>query len=287
VSLTPGDAVGQLLGTEGTSEAVERLRSQLGLDLPLYEQYWNWVSHAVQGDFGTSIISSESVSHVIGQRLPVTATLIIGSLLLIAVFGVGSGVFSAVRGGAAGRAVDQLSLVGFILPSFWLAAILVQLFAVNLHLFPAVGYVPFAESPSGWLESITLPILALALHGMATLARQTREAMLDVLASEHVRMAWANGIPARSIRLRYALKSAGTRIVTILGLQTVGLLGATVFVENVFALPGLGSLAVSSTVQGDLPMVLGVAVCFTVIVVVVNMIVDLLYTWLDPRVRTS
>ncbi|MEN3283875.1 MAG: peptide/nickel transport system permease protein [Solirubrobacteraceae bacterium] len=287
VSLTPGDAARDILGTDASPEAYPRLRHQLGLDLPVYEQYWNWVKHALGGDLGASLFTSQRVTEAIGARLAVTLSLIVGALLVSLLVGVCLGVFSAVRGGAAGRAVDALALVGFAVPAFWLGAILIAVFAVKLGLFPATGYVPFAESPAQWLQSLVLPVFALSLGGIAAVAKQTREAMLDALGSEYIRMAWASGLRPRSIFFQHALKNAAIRVATILGVQAVGLLGGTVVIETVFALPGMGSLAVNATVQHDLPVVQGIVVYFTIIVVAINLAIDLAYTALDPRVRTS
>lgn len=286
VSLTPGDAARQILGPEASPQANQNLRRELGLDQPLYSQYWRWVDHAVRGDLGSSVITGEPVSKTIGDRLPVTLSLVLGALLLTSVAGVGLGIFSAVRGGILGRVVDGLSLLGFALPGFWVGAVLISIFAVKVHWFPAVGYVPFAESPGQWLRSLVLPVTALALHSVAVLAKQTREAMLDVLASEHIRMARANGIPPHLVVL-LSLKNAAIRVVTIVGLQAVGLLAGTLFVEQVFALPGLGYSLVNGTLQHDLPVVQGITVFFTLTIVFVNLAVDLAYSWLDPRVRTS
>jgi peptide/nickel transport system permease protein len=286
VSLTPGDAAQQILGVEATPEQYAALRHAMGLDRPLYTQYWHWLQNALHGDFGVSLITSQPVTQAIDQRLPVTASLIVGALLLTTILGVSIGAFSAVRGGIAGRFVDAFALAGFALPSFWLGAALIALFAVRLHWFPATGYVPFAESPDKWFLALVLPVIALALHSVAAIAKQTRESMLDALSSEYVRMARASGVSRSSIVMRHAFKNASIRVATILGLLTVGLLGGTVFVESVFALPGLGSLAVSSSLGHDLPMIQGVVVYFTVIVVVVNLLIDLAYTWLDPRLRT-
>lgn len=285
VSLTPGDAARQILGVNAPAEAYPKLRHELGLDLPIYEQYGNWVGGAVAGDLGSSLFSDEPVTDAIGARLPVTLSLIAGSLLVSLVVGVALGLVSAVRGGALGRALDAFSLVGFALPSFWVAAVLISLLAVRWRLFPATGYVRLEESPGEWLRSLVLPVIALSLGGIAAIAKQTREAMLDVLGSEYIRMAWANGISARSIFLRHALKNTGVRVLTVLGVQAVGLLGGTVVVESVFALPGLGSLAVNATIQHDLPVVQGIVVTFTVMVVLTNLLIDLAYSWLDPRVR--
>ena len=242
---------------------------------------------AATGDLGTSLYSGEPVAHTIRSRLPVTLSLVVSALLLTLIVGVGLGLFSAVRGGIAARFVDAFSLISYSLPVFWLSVLLVMLFAVRLGWLPAVGYVPLTESPTAWLRALALPVIALSLHGIAAIAKQTREAMLDVLASEYIRMAWVNGISARAIYFNNALKNAGIRIVTILGLQAVALLSGTVLVEVVFALPGMGSLSVNASLQHDLPVIQGVVVLFTLIVVVVNLVIDLLYTWLNPRVQTT
>jgi len=287
VAITPGDAAREILGVEASSEQYQSLRHALGLDEPLYTQYWDWLKHAVHGDLGTSLITSEPVTTVIGQRLPVTLSLIAGALLVTLIAGVAIGVFSAVRGGAAGRIVDSFALVGYALPSFWVGATLIALFAVRLRWFPATGYVPFADSPHDWLLALVLPVTALALHGIAAVAKQTREAMLDALSSEYIRMAWARGLAPNSIFFRHALRNAAMRIVTVLGIQFVSLLGGTVFVEVVFALPGLGNLAVTAATQHDIPVLQGLVVYFTIIVVIVNLAIDVAYIALDPRVRTG
>ena len=287
VSLTPGDAAREILGLNAPPGAYPKLRAALGLNLPLYTQYWHWVEHAVQGNFGTSLFTDQSVSSAISQRLPVTFSLMIGALVISTVVGVALGVFSAVRGGAVGRAVDGFSLVGFALPSFWVGAGLIAVFAVKLGWFPAIGYVSLGQSVSEWFKSLVLPWVALSLGGIAAISKQTREAMLEVLASEHVRMGWANGLSARSIFFKHALKNASLRVVTMIGLHAVGLLGGTVLVENVFALPGLGSLIVNASIQHDLPIVEGVAVYFTVLVVAINLLTDIAYSWLNPRVRAQ
>jgi peptide/nickel transport system permease protein len=285
VSLTPGDAADQILGTTATPQEYAALRRALGLDLPLYDQYWQWFRHAITGNLGTSIFTGQSVTQAVSQRIPVTLSLLLGALLVSVVVGVSLGVFSALRGGALGHTVDGLALIGFALPAFWVGAELIVLFAVRLSWLPATGYVFISQSPVGWLKSLVLPVIALSLYGVAATAKQTREAMLDVLGSEYIRMARANGVTSRSIVFCHALKNASLRVVTVLGVVAVGLLGGTVLVENVFALPGLGSLVVTAATEHDLPVVQGVAIYFTVMVVVINLLIDLAYTWLNPRVR--
>lgn len=285
LSLTPGDAARELLGPEASPQEYAALRHQLGLDLPVTEQYWKWLTHAVHGDLGTSIFSQTDVVHLIQERTGVTLSLIIGSLLLSILIGITLGTISAVRRGAFGRAVDILSFVGFSLPQFWVGAVLIAIFGVKLGWLPVTGYVPLEQDPGEWLRSLVLPVAALTLGGVAVIAKQTRAAMLDVLGSEYVRVAWANGLSRRSIVYRHALRNAGPPILTVIGIQAISLLGGTVFVETVFALPGLGSLVVDAATRHDLPIVQGVAVYFTIIVIVLNALIDVAYVWLNPRIR--
>ena len=291
MSIVPGDATELILGSRATSglpeQAYDDLARQLGLDEPVYVQYWRWLSDAVHGDLGSSLITKQPITEAIQQRFPVTLSLTIGALLVGVIVGVGLGIVSAVRGGALGRVVDALAMLGWVVPVYWLAAELVVVFAVKLGWFPATGYVPFAQSPGDWLRSLVLPVLALAVGAVGVFAKFTREAMLDALASEYVRMARANGISPASIVLRHALRTASLQVVTLVGLFTIGLLIGTVFVEIVFALPGMGSLIVVGAQQRDVTMVQGVAVFFTLVVVVVNLLVDLSYSVLSPKVRAA
>jgi len=284
VSLTPGDAAREILGLNASPSEYDRFRHQLGLDLPIYEQYWNWLSRALTGDLGKSLYGPD-VAASIAERLPVTIWLVFGALLVSLILGVSLGSLSAIRRGILGRVVDAFALAGFAFPAFWLGVLLIMLFAVKLRWFPATGYVPLAQSPGEWFLSLVLPVAALSVGGVAAVAKQSREAMLDVLDSEYVRMARANGTSASSVFFRHALKSTSIRVVTVLGVQAIGLLGGTVVIESVFALPGAGSLAVTASIRHDLPMVLGIVVYFTMIVVLINLVIDLSYTWLNPKVR--
>lgn len=285
VSLAPGDPVLGILGPEATPEASAQLRAELGLDRPLYEQYARWVGAALSGDLGTSIYTSDSVAGGIAERAPVTLSLAAGALLLSVVLGISLGLASAVTRGPLARLIDIVALVGWALPAFWVGAMLILLFAVTLGWLPATGYAPLSESPSGWARSLVLPVAALSLGGVAAVTKQTRESLLEILSSEYIRMAWANGVRPWSIYLRHALKNASIRVATILGILAVSLIGGAVLVESVFALPGLGSLAVRSSLQHDLPMVQGIVVLVTVLVVIVNLLIDLAYLVLNPRVR--
>jgi peptide/nickel transport system permease protein len=284
VSFTPGDPARELLGSDASPAMVESVRAELGLDRSLVEQYTNWLGAAVQGDLGSSIYTGEDVRTAISTRMPVTISLVLLGVMLSLILGVALGVFSAVRGGAVAKILDGLTLVGFALPSIWVGAILIGLFSVKLGWFPATGYSPIEGGLGGWARSLALPVSALALHAVAAIAKQTREAMLDVLGSEYIRMARANGVRAGSLIFRHALKNAGIRVVTVLGLLTIGLLGGTVLVESVFALPGLGGTSVEASRRHDLPVIQGIVAIFTVLVVVVNLLIDVAYSLLNPKV---
>jgi peptide/nickel transport system permease protein len=287
VALIPGDAARTIVGGNGTEAQYEALRHALGLDQSLPARFWEWLEHAVQGDLGTSLFGGEPVASALNSRLGVTLSLVGGSTLLAAVLGIALGIAAALRPGWLGRALDGLSLVGLAVPNFFLGLLLVSWFAVSLRLFPATGYVPPSQSPSGWLQSLVLPVITLALPGVAVVAKQTRDSMREALERPFVQTLRATGISRRSIVLRHALRSGAISIVTVVGLVFVGALSGAVVVESVFALPGLGSLAVQATTQRDLPLIQGVALYFTVIVIAVNLAVDLLYGWLDPRVAVA
>ncbi|GAA4212838.1 ABC transporter permease [Actinocatenispora rupis] len=286
-AVTPGDTARMILGYNYTPEAYHELRARLGLDQPVLVQYVHWLGNALHGDLGTSPISGVSVASEILKRLPVTLSLVVLATAVTALVGVGLGVLGAVRGRGTARLVDVLSLGGYALPNFWLALVLVTVFAVTIPLLPATGYVPLSSGPGRWLAYLILPVTTLVLQGVAVFARHTRDSMRDVLSRDFVTMLRANGIPERSIVFRHALRNAAIPTVTVAGLTFIGLFSGTVFIESVFAMPGLGGLAVQATTSHDLPTIQGVVVVFTVIVVLVNLAVDLAYGWLNPKVRVS
>jgi len=285
VSLVPGDPARAILGPDASQAQYLLLRRQLGLDQPLYLQYYDWLRGVVHGNLGISLFTGEPVTTILNQRLGVSLTLIAAALLVAAVAGVALGTLSAVRGGRLGRAVDAVAMLGLAVPSFWLALLLIAVFAVGVPLFPATGWVPFSTSPAGWLHALVLPVATLAFSALTIIVVQTRDAMLDVLSRDFIQVLRANGFPARSILLRHALRNAAIPVVTVLGIIFIGLLTATVLVETVFALPGLGSQAVEAATQHDLPVIQGEVLYFTVIVVLVNLLTDVAYGLLDPRVR--
>lgn len=286
-SLVPGNTARAIIGTSGSPAAYERLRVELGLNNPLWYQYWQYLDQVLHGNLGTSVFTGEPVSTLLNQRLGVTLSLVLLATAFCAVLGVLLGVVSAVRGGVVGRAVDVLSLVGLALPGFWVAIILAAVFAVTLRIFPATGYIPPTESVGRWLWALTLPVIALGLGGVASVAKQTRDSMKDTLAREYVRTLRASGIGQGSIIWKHALRNGAIPVVTVLGLVFVSALSSTVFVEAVFVLPGLGSMAVTATSQHDIPVIEGIALYFTVLVVIVNLLLDVVYGVLNPKVRRA
>jgi peptide/nickel transport system permease protein len=286
VALIPGDLARTILGTDASQAQYQQLRRSLGLDEPLDARYWQWLAHAVRGNLGTSLSWQQSVTSLLDGRLPVTLSLVIGSTAVAVVAGAGLGTLVALRADALGKVVDAIALAGLAIPNFFLGLLLVAWFAVTLRLFPATGYVPLSQSPVGWLHSLVLPVITLAMPGIALIAKQTRDAMREVLRRPFIRTLRAAGLPRRSVIGKHALRNAAIPLVTVTGLIFTASLSGTVVVESVFALPGLGGLAVQATSQHDLPLIQGVAVYFTAIVICVNLLVDLTYSWLDPRVRT-
>jgi peptide/nickel transport system permease protein len=286
VALIPGDLARTILGTDASQAQYQQLRRSLGLDEPLDARYWQWLARAVRGNLGTSLSWQQSVTSLLDGRLPVTLSLVIGSTAVTVVAGAGLGTLAALRADALGKVVDAIALAGLAIPNFFLGLLLVAWFAVTLRLFPATGYVPLSQSPVGWLHSLVLPVITLAMPGIALIAKQTRDAMREVLRRPFIRTLRAAGLPRRSVIGKHALRNAAIPLVTVTGLIFTASLSGTVVVESVFALPGLGGLAIQATSQHDLPLIQGVAVYFTAIVICVNLLVDLTYSWLDPRVRT-
>ena len=284
-SITPGNAARAILGTTSSPEAVRKLEVQLGLNKPIYVQYWHWLSGLGHGSLGSSVFNGEPVATLLNQGLPITLTLIIGAVVGSLVIGVPLGVISARRPGPLGRVVDALSLVGFALPAFWLGLILVLLFSTKLHWFPPSGWVSPSASLTGWFRSMFLPVITLAVAGASIVAKQMRDGMSSAMNREFIRSLRARGLSERSIVYKHAMRSALPNVVTLIGLYVVSLLLGTTLVELVFALQGLGSLAVNATTQHDLTLLEGTALYFTLIVIVTFTAVDLVQAWLNPKLR--
>jgi peptide/nickel transport system permease protein len=276
-----------VLGLNASQAQVDAFNHRLGLDQPFAVRYFHWLGGAVHGDLGVSYTTSQSVQSILAPRLDVSLSLIIGSMLVFTVAGLILGVLSATGGKIVGQVIDGVSAIGIAVPNFWLAVILITVFAVQLPLFPATGYVPFAQDPSMWLSSLVLPVIALAFGGVTAVAKQTRDQMLLAVSSPFARTLRANGASEFSLVYKHALRNAAGPVVTVLGIIFVGALSGTVIIENIFVLPGLGSQALQSSLQADLPVIQGISLYFTVIVVIVNVLVDLANAILNPKVRAA
>jgi peptide/nickel transport system permease protein len=286
-SFIPGDQARSLLGDNASQEQYEALRRELHLNDSLAQQYWHQLDGILHGNLGTSIFTGESVLRQIEQRLPVTLMLIVGALVIATVVGVLLGVQSATRAGVWGRLVDVVSLLGSALPSFWIALVLVQVFAGKLGWFPATGYVAFHTDPAQWANDLVLPVVALSVHGIASVAKVTRDGMLAALEMDSIRTLRAAGVPRRRLIWRHAMRNSSVSIATIVGVVATHFVAGAIFVETVFAIPGIGLLVVNATNQHDVPVVQGVALAITLYVVVVNLLTDVAYGLLDPKVRVS
>ncbi|MDQ1135266.1 peptide/nickel transport system permease protein [Microbacterium sp. SORGH_AS 1204] len=285
VPLIPGDPAATILGNTATPAQLASLREALGLDRPLFERYLDWLTAALRGDFGSSFYDHSPVLETIAARIPVTLSLTLAATLLSLIVGVGLGVLAAVRGGVVDRAVQLISVVGMALPNFWLALVLVLCLAIWVPIFLPSGYVPFEDDPNGWLRSLTLPTIALGLASATAIALQTRASLTDLARRDFVRILRAKGVSRTSIITKHLLRNASGPILTVTGLQFVGMLGGAVVIEQVFALPGLGSLIFASVSKLDVPLMQGVVVVMTLLVVAVNLLTDLVSAWLNPKLR--
>jgi peptide/nickel transport system permease protein len=287
MSLTSASVARSIVGTTATQAVVDAKAVELGLDRPLIGRYLGWLGHAFTGDFGNSWFTGESVSALLGNKVPVTLSLVVCAVLLSAIVSIVLGVVAAVRRGWVDRALQAVALVGFAVPSFVIGLLLALVFAVELGWFPAVGFVSISDSPSLWLASITLPTVALTIQVVAATSQQVRGSMVDVLQSDFVRTLRSRGVSASSLYLRHGLRAAAPPALTVLGLQCIGLIGGTVVIEKVFGLLGLGTAIVGASGQGDLPIVMGVVTIMVLIIVIINLLLDVAYAWLNPKVRVS
>jgi peptide/nickel transport system permease protein len=274
-----------ILGPAATAEAVEGVKAQLGLDRPVAVQYFDWLGGVLQGDFGVSYFTSEPVTRAVGSRLSVTLSLVLVALAISVLVSVVLGVLAASRAGAVDRASQALSLTGHLFPNLLIAIVLVVVFALTLGWFPATGYTPLSESPARWAASITLPVIVLVINGVANMAAQVRGTMIGELQKDYVRTLRSRGVPTRSVVYRHALRNAASPALVVLSLEFLAMFGGALIIENVFALPGFGSFAFSSALQGDVPVILGVTVFSVLLVVSVNLVTDLVNGFLNPKAR--
>jgi peptide/nickel transport system permease protein len=275
------------LGPGATPERIAEENEALGWNDPLYAQFFDYLGNLVRGDLGTSLVDGRSIAADLADRVPVTAFIALFATILSGVLGVVLGVTAAVRGGRTSRAVTTGSGIALSLPVFWVGILLVYLLAIQLQWLPATGYVPFAADPVGWLKSLALPVLALTIGGAAIIARTANAGMREALAQEHIRTLRAMGTPEWRVRYVHALRFASLPVVSVLGIQFIALFGGSVIIENLFALPGLGQTGQIAAASSDFPALVGVVLVATVVVVIINLLLDLVVAALDPKVRTA
>ena len=286
IYLVPGDPAAVFLDVSATPQQLADVRHQLGLDQPFYLQMLAWYGRILHGDLGQSILLNRSVAQAIIERLPVTLSLTVLALVFAVLMGVIAGLLAAMRHGTwADQSLMVLALLGLSIPEFWLGLMLIFFFAVRLHWFPAGNFVPLTENFDGWWHSMAMPAFTLAAVQMGFIARMTRSAMLEVLRQDFIRTADSKGLPWSVVVTRHGLPNALVPILTVIGIVTGGLLGGAVVVEQVFSLPGVGRLVIGAVLSRDFPVIQGTLLFVAVIYLAVNLVVDLLYAVVDPRVR--
>lgn len=286
VHLVPGDPVRLALGTRFDQDTYDALLARSGLDQPLVQQFFGWLGRAVTGDLGVSFRSGDPVTVLILERLPATVTLAFASLLVALLIAVPLGTVSALRPRTlVDRAATVFSQFGISVPEFWMGIVLILVFAGTLGWLPSGGYVPLTEDPGGWLQRLVLPAVVTGVVSGSVITRFVRSSVLEALGSDHVRTAEAKGLPRRQVLTWHVLRNALLPLVTVTGVQLAYLLSGVVVVEIVFAWPGLGQLALQSVQARDYPVLQGAILLFAVVFLLINLVVDLLYTSIDPRIR--
>ena len=289
IRLIPGDAIAARLGTSTalSPEQLASLRAYFGLDQPLYQQYWTWLTSLLHGDLGYSIRTGRPVLVEITERLPATLELAAAATLIAVAIGLPLGLLSAMRPRSRADVIARIGgLIGLSLPSFWLGTLIIVFFSLYLRWLPNTGgYVDFVHDPLGNVALIVLPAVTLGVALAAATMRMTRSAMLDVLSADYVRTAWAKGLAGALIVRRHVLKNGLIVVVTLLGIQVGQLLGGTVVVEEIYSIPGVGRMLLAAIVQRDYALVQGGVLVIAILFVLVNIVVDLLYGYLDPRIR--
>jgi peptide/nickel transport system permease protein len=284
--ITPGDPAQIIAGDYATPQDVAKIRAALGLDKPLLTQAGIWLGNVLRGDLGTSIYSGLPVTTLIAQRVEPTVALTLLAMVISVVLAVPLGVLAAWRQGSwIDRVIMIFSVSGFSMPVFWLGFLLVWVFSIWLGALPVQGYQPLAQGPWQFLRHLILPAATLSLIYLALIARMTRASMLGVLGEDYVRTAFAKGLPPRRVLLSHALKAASLPVVTIIGVGFALLIGGAVVTESVFALPGIGRLTVDAIVRRDYPVIQGVILIISGVYVLLNLVIDVLYVFLDPRIR--
>jgi peptide/nickel transport system permease protein len=288
VNVLPGDVAAVILGTSATPQALDTLRHQLGLDQPAWLRYVLWVGSMLEGNFGTSLLSHSDVGPLIIQKLSVSGPLTLASAGISLAVALPLGILAGTHyRSTTGALISALSLLGIAVPAFWAGLLLATIFAIQLHVLPASGFVDWSDNPAGAIRSLVLPALALGLVQSAILTRYIRSAILDVQREDFLRTARAKGLTRWQALYRHGFRYAAIPVVTILGIQLTGLLAGAIVIENVFVLPGLGRLLFQSVGNRDLIVVQDLVMLLTAVVLLVNFLIDLSYRLLDPRIRSS
>lgn len=284
--LSPGDPAAIIAGDLATNEDIKQIREKLGLNRPLYEQFYVWISNVIVGDLGTSIFSDLPVALLIEQRIEPTLALSLTTMIFSVLVAVPIGILAAWKAGSLlDRAVMAFAVLGFSVPVFVFAYVLIWLFAAKLRILPVMGYTSIFDDPGKFAASIVMPTLALGVTYIALIARITRASMLEAINQDYIRTAHAKGLSIYPILFRHALRNASVPIVTTIGIGVALLIGGVVVTESVFAIPGLGRLTVDAILRRDYPVIQGVILMFSGVYVLVNLIIDIMYTVLDPRIR--
>ena len=284
--IAPGDPAAVIAGEQASPEDVEKIRRGLGLDRPFLSRFGDWSWHILQGDLGTSMFTGLPVTQLILQRLEPTLSLMVVTLILAVTIAVPMGVMAAWKAGTwVDRGLMAFAVLGFSVPVFVVGYLLAYVFALELDWFPVQGYTPLSAGVWPWLENLVLPAIALGCVYIALIARITRASMLEVLQQDYIRTARSKGMGQSGILFVHALKNAAVPIVTVIGIGVALLIGGAVVTESVFAIPGLGRLTIDAIVRRDYPVIQGIVLLFSLVYVLVNLAVDVLYTLLDPRIR--
>ena len=288
MNLLPGNVVDSILSEGGTVEQQQKLMEKYGLNLPMYVQYWTWLTNCVRGDMGVSHFSGQEVSDRLAERFPVTLELILISIVIAILVGVTVGLLCAVkRNKPADYVLSTISMVGVAMPAFWLGMLLIMLISVKLQWLPASGFVKFSVDPIENLKSMILPSITLGLSLAAPIARQTRSAMLDALSQDYITTAYSKGLKNKLVFWKHALRNALIPVVTSITNQINGLIGGAFVVETVFLIPGMGKSMVDAINQRDNPVVMGLSMAVVITVVIVNLVADILNAYIDPRITFS
>ena len=288
MQLVPGDPAVVAAGNNASPELIEQTRERLGLDQPFFAQYWSWLRDVVTGDLGTSLFSNQPAWDSIAARIPVTASLTALSLFWAVLIGLILGIVAGMRPGSwIDRLTTGLATLGISMPSFWVGLLLVSLFSLQNPFFPATGYVPLTEDAGAWFSHLFLPSIALGTATAAEIARQARAGVIQVMEQDYIRTAESKGLSPLVVVGKHVLKNAAIPVVTVLGLQAAHLIGGAIVVEQVFGIPGLGTLALNAIIQRDYPLLQAFVVVIAVFVLAINLLVDLSYGFFNPRVRQA